>query len=241
MVDSPSLPNQYPEAWRAVRDALGHGEAVRLAPLQRNEAITVLRVEHRWSLQAIADLFDLSRERVRQLTPTIPGNGKTPLLSGKGRPSDHEATNRELERVFRQAVRDPSAWNRRGQISKAWVVDRLGYAPNVPGLDFRRPAASKAEFIVRHGLGLDTKDEMRAWAEEMYFERHMTYGEIAAWLSERFVPVAAMTVHRFFTDVLCMEGYGRGIRDDRRTTAANRTGPVPACRGIHTSAAHGCP
>jgi hypothetical protein len=163
----------------------------------------------------MADLFDLSRERVRQLTPTINGNGRTPLLGGNRRPSDQETVKHELENVFRQAAHDPEAWNCHGQVSKAWVVDRLGYEPNLSWLDFRRPANSKAEFILRYGLGLGTRAQMRAWFEEMHFDRHMVYGEIAAWLSDRFVPVATMTIHGFVTDVLDIEGYGRGTGNDR--------------------------
>ena len=55
----------------------------------------------------------------------------------------------------------------------------------------------------------------RAWAEEMYFERCMTYDEIARWLSQRFVPVAAMTVHRAIAQDLNVGGYGTGRRADR--------------------------
>lgn len=209
------LPARYPEAWRAIRSALGQREAHQLAQLKRNEAMVRLRVKHRWSLQAIADLFGLSRERVRQLTPTIEGNGRTPVLSGSGKPFDLKAMREELENVFRQATRDPDAWDGRGQISKPWVVEKLGYEPDLPGFDFRSPADSKAGFILRYGLGLETKADMRSWVKEMYFGQRMTYGEIAARLSEAFVPVAAMTVHRFVTDVLDMEGYGRGTRNDR--------------------------
>lgn len=210
-----SFSRKYPRAWRAMVKVLGRDEAVRLAQLTRNEAMTRLRVEHRWSLQAIGDLFDLSRERVRQLTPPIEGNGSTPVLSGNGKPSDPEVMREELERVFRRAAHTPSAWDGRGQVSKSWVIDRLGYEPDLPELDFRSPDGSKAEFILRYGLGLEDEADMRAWVERMYFERHMTYDEIARWLSKRFVPIAAMTVHRVITDVLDIKGYGRGQRTDR--------------------------
>jgi hypothetical protein len=95
------------------------------------------------------------------------------------------------------------------------VVNKLGYEPELPGLDFRSPAESKVEFILRYGLGLDTRAEMRAWIGQMYFERHMTYAEIATRLSETFIPVATMTVHRFVTGFLDREGYGGGTRSDR--------------------------
>jgi hypothetical protein len=206
--------SQYPQAWRAIRELLGHEEALRLAQLRRNDAIKTLRVEHRWSLQAIGDLFDLSRERVRQLTPSIDGNGVTPDLEN-GTPSNPAMIRRDLEAAFRRAVRAPHAWNGRGQVSKSWVIEQLGYEPDLPDLDFRKLGDSKAEFILRHGLGLQTRRDMRAWLKEMYFERHMTYAEIARWLSKRFVSLAPMTVHRFATGILDIEGYGRGKRVDR--------------------------
>ncbi len=209
-----SFLSQYPQAWRAIRELLGPEEALRLAQLRRNDAMTTLRVKHRWSLQAIGDLFDLSRERVRQLTPSIDGNGVTPDL-GDGTPSDSTTIKAELEAVFRKAVRTPHAWNGRGQVSKSWVIKQLGYEPELPELDFRSLADSKTEFILRHGMGLRTKQDMRAWLEVMYFEQHMTYAEIAHWLSQRFVSLAPMTVHRFATGILDIEGYGRGKRMDR--------------------------
>ncbi len=206
--------DQYPQAWRVLQEVLGPKEALHLAQLRRNEAMTTLRVKHRWSLQAIGDLFDLSRERVRQITPSIAGNGTTPDLED-GRPSDPRKMRFELAAVFRKAIRTPQAWNGRGQVSKAWVIEQLGYEPEIPELDFRRLGDSKAEFILRHGLELQTKQDMRSWLKEMYFERHMTYAEIAHWLSERFVSVAPMTVHRFATGILDIDGYGRGKRVDR--------------------------
>lgn len=209
-----SFVNQYPRAWHMIRQMLGPDEAFRLTQLRRNKAITSLRVKHRWSLQAIGDLFDLSRERVRQLTPSIDGQGVTPDLHDD-RPRTPREVRRELKEAFRKVVRTPQAWNGRGQVSKPWVIDYLGYEPELPDLDFRRLSDSKAEFILRYGMGLGTREEMRAWFEEMYFERSMTYAEIARWLSQRFVSVAPMTVHRTATSVLGVEGYGRGKRTDR--------------------------
>lgn len=209
-----SFLNQYPRAWHAIRETLGADEALTLAQLHRNKAMTRLRVEHRWSLQAIGDLFDLSRERVRQLTPAIDGHGITPELH-QDKPTDPEEIRRELEDAFREVVRTPDAWNGRGQVSKSWIVEHLGYEPDLPDLDFRRLGDSKAEFILRYGLGLQTKREMVDWFEEMYFERSMTYADIARWLSRRFVSVAPMTVHRTASDILDFEGYGRGKRTDR--------------------------
>jgi hypothetical protein len=204
---------RYPRAWEILRETLGPGEALRLAQLTRNEAMTALRVEHRWSLQAIGDLFRISRERVRQLTPPIDGNGTTP--DPEDTPADPRVVTEDLHAVFRRAVCIPEAWNGRGQVSKSWVVEQLGYEPDLPNLDFRRLSDSKAEFILRHGLDLQTKQEMKAWLKEMYFDRHMTYAGISDWLSQRFVSVAPMTVHRFATGILDMDGYQRGKRDDR--------------------------
>jgi hypothetical protein len=56
---------------------------------------------------------------------------------------------------------------------------------------------------------------MRRWLKRMYFERHMTYSDIADRLSERFVDIAPMTVHRFATGILGIDGYTRGSRPDR--------------------------
>ena len=206
--------DEYPQAWRVLQEMLGYEQALHLAQLQRNEAMATLRVKHRWSLQAIGDLFGLSRERVRQLTPSITGNGMTPDPDNS-KPSNPTTMRIEMAAVFRKAVRTPQAWNGRGQVSKDWVIEQLSYEPDLPGLDFRKLSDSKAEFILRHGLELQTKEEMRTWLEEMYFERHMTYAEIARWLSLKFVSVAPMTVHRFANDILDIAGYSRGKRVDR--------------------------
>ncbi len=196
--------------------ALGSEEAWRLAQFTRNEIMTELRVRHRWSLQAVGEMFDLSRERVRQLTPPIEGKGATPTFGDNGSNTLTQKEVREkLKTVFRQATRDPTAWNERGHLSRSWVVEQLGHDFESIDLDFRSPSGSKVEFILRHGLGLKTVHEMRSWAETMYFERHMTYEEIARWLSRSLVPVATMTVHRTLTEVLDIQGYGTGRRPDR--------------------------
>jgi len=57
---------------------------------------------------------------------------------------------------------------------------------------------------------------MRAWFREMVVDCRMTRNEIAAWLSDRFVSVAPMTVYRFAGDVPAFDGYGRGTRLDRK-------------------------
>lgn len=208
-----SFLHRYPEAWKVLTKALGERETLRLAQMRRNDAMKRLRVKHRWTLQAIADLFNLSRERIRQLTPPIEGNGKPPKLDEAG-PPDSGTMRKELRAAFCKAVEIPDAWNGRGQVCKSWVVEELGYEPDLPDVDFRRPSKSKGEFILRYGLGLESRREMAAWLEEMYFEENMTYAEISEWLSERFVSIAPMTVHRFATEVLNVEGYGRGKRPD---------------------------
>jgi len=206
-----SFLHRYPEAWQVLRKALGEREMLRLAQMRRNDAMKRLRVEHRWTLQSIADVFDLSRERVRQLTPPIEGNGKPPNLDEDGSP-DPATMRKELRAAFCKAVETPDAWNGRGQVCKSWVIEELGYEPDLPDIDFRCLSNSKGAFILRYGLGLESRHEMAAWLEEMYFEEDMTYAEIAQWLSERFVSIAPMTVHRFATEVLNVEGYGRGKR-----------------------------
>lgn len=190
-----SFLEKYPDSWGILLKALGHQEALRLIQLSRNEIMVELRVKHRWSLQAIGDLFGITRERVRQLTPSIEGSGRTPVLDD-GKPSNPRVIRRELRDVFCQAAQDPQAWNARGQLSKSWVVDQLGYEPDLPELDFRSPGGSKTEFILRYGLGLETEREICAWAQRMYSGYCMSYSDIARWLSQRFVPIAAMTVHR---------------------------------------------
>ncbi len=105
--------------------ALSLEEAARLVRCPRDQAMVELRVKHRWSLQAIGDLYGLSRERVRQVTPTIEGTGVTPTFSeGETRPVP-EQVEADLSRAFRQAIRTPDAWNARGGICKAWVVELL--------------------------------------------------------------------------------------------------------------------
>jgi hypothetical protein len=53
---------------------------------------------------------------------------------------------------------------------------------------------------------------MRAWFRARYFDRRTTDGEIAGWLSVRFVPVAPMNVYRFASQVLAFKAYRRGTR-----------------------------
>jgi hypothetical protein len=76
-----SFLEQHPQAWHVLRKALGPKEAWRLAQVSRNKAMTRLRVEHRWTLQAIGDLLGLGRERVRQLTPPMIGKERRPSCS----------------------------------------------------------------------------------------------------------------------------------------------------------------
>jgi hypothetical protein len=93
-----------------------------------------------------------------------------------GTQRDPAETRGDLLKVFRLADRDHSAWNGHGKVSKPSVVNKLGYDPRPPAIGFRSPAQSKVEFIVRHGMGLDTRSIMRAWFQAMYFDRRMTYG-----------------------------------------------------------------
>ena len=119
-----------------------------------------------------------------------------------------------MRKAFRKVVRTPQAWNGLGRVSKSRVVDYLGYESDLPELDFRRLGDSKGTFMLKYGLGLETREEMRAWFDKMYFGRRMTYAEIARWLSQRFVSVATMTVYRTATTSLDLQGCGRGKRTD---------------------------
>jgi hypothetical protein len=212
---TPPLIRRYPRASRRLQQVLGPQEVRRLAKLTRNEIISQLRVKHRWSLAAIADLFDLSRERIRQLTPPIEGPGRTPSFESEGQARrDRARVRRALRRVFRRAVRTPEAWNPVGRLSKRWVVEQLGYEPQLPELDFRSLDGSKVAFILRYGLGMESEGEMRAWARRMYVEHRMTFDQIAGWLSRRFVPISTMAVHRVITRDFGIESLGRGKRDD---------------------------
>ncbi len=180
-----------------------------MAQCPRDQAMIELRVKHRWSLQAIGDLYGLSRERVRQVTPPIEGAGITPTFDeGQTRPLP-EQVETDLAQVLRQAVRAPDAWNARGGISKAWVVERLGYDPG-DRWNFRD--SKKIEMFLLYGLGLESKEEMLRWAKRMYYDEGMTYEEVTGWLSDEFVPVTVMTVHRFLTGALGFEGYKVGRR-----------------------------
>ncbi len=189
---------------------LSREEAARLAQCPRGQAMIELRVKHRWSLQAIGDLYGLSRERVRQVTSPIEGTGITPTFDeGQTRPLP-EQVETDLAQVLRQAVRAPDAWNARGGISKAWAVERLGYDPG-DRWNFRD--SRKMEIFLRYGLGLESREEMLRWARGMYCDEGMTYyEEVTGWLSDEFVPVTVMTVHRFLTGELGFEGGKTGRR-----------------------------
>jgi hypothetical protein len=187
---------------------LSREEAARLAQCPRDQAMIELRVKHRWSLQAIGNLYGLSRERVRQITPPIEGTGVTPTFDTESRPVP-EQIEADLSRVLRQAVRSPDAWNARGGISKAWVVARLGYDP---GEHWNFRDARKVEMFLRCGLGLESREEMIEWANRMYYDEGMTYEDVTRWLSDEFVPVTVMSVYRFLTGELGFEGRRTGRR-----------------------------
>jgi hypothetical protein len=176
------------------QDILGPEETQRLAQLPRDRIMSELRVKHRWTLQAIGDLFDISRERVRQITPQLDETGRSPFREAEKEKKPN--TDAILQEILRSAIHTSDAWSSTsGRLSKSWVVERLGYDPE--GVDFR--TVCKMEIILRYGLGLETKGEMRRWASEIH--RDKGYNEIAQWISREFIPVDTMTVHRFLKEI----------------------------------------
>lgn len=185
----------YPPLDR-VQDILGPDETQRLAQLPRDRIMSELRVRHRWTLQAIGDLFNLSRERVRQITPQVDETGRSPFREEEEKEKKPN-TDTILPEILRSAIHTPDAWSSAsGRLSKSWVVERLGYDPE--GVDFR--TVCKIEIILRYGLGLETKTEMHRWASEIH--RDKSYDEIARWISREFIPVDTMTVYRFLKEIV---------------------------------------
>ena len=177
-------------AWQRMLNALGSKKAYELACLDRQEIITYLRVEKRWSLEAIARLFGLTRERIRQITP--PGLWKELEV--------HELTEEELAPALRKAVYDKLAWHEHdggnGRLSVVWLAEELGISDRMAYGFTLTKGKHKFDSILRYGLGLDTKDAMLEWMNQKYYREGMPYSAIARLISSRFISVSTMHVYR---------------------------------------------
>jgi len=179
---------EYPEAYSTISKSLGSQSATEVCRNKRNDCMVILRKRFGWTLQRIADVFDISRERVRQLTPKAIWIAEPRLNEGA------------IERALVKAIRTPDAWNGiKGNLLKSWMEGELGY---FTAEDFSVKSVSKVDLIMRYGLGLTTKEEQRErFHHWQWGPRYRPFEEIADAISKRFVPVSTMAVYRHSVEV----------------------------------------
>jgi len=173
------------ESWGRLRRLVGKDVAFKLAHGDRVFVMTALRVEHGYTLQVVGDVFGLTRERVRQLTPRA---GRK--YSGEG--VDLESIREEVKR---RAVMDKGAWNVHGRISPGWIREHFGREV-ADGIGDLHRDMTKLEMILCYRLDLGTREERLAWLHEQYYGKDLGYEEIARTLSRLGVPISTMAVCR---------------------------------------------
>ena len=191
------------DAWRRLRRLVGRDEAFELAHMPRNEAIYALRVRHGYTLASIGDVFGLTRERIRQLTPAGLWAHRTELV-------DWVAIRK---RVVQRAMTKRDAW-KQGRISRAWVREQFGEDVAKDWADVHR-GMPKLEMILRYIVGLPDRDACLSWLNEQYYKSGKTYAELAQDLSSRRagVSICTMSVHRNAA-TMGFSGYSQGRRED---------------------------
>lgn len=105
---------------------------------ERNKEIIRLRCEERWTLQAIADLYGITKERVRQLTPMV-------------RKTDHTKARNETIRRNRRRGTSPETLAQWFRLSVGSIKIICAGIPSPPrelpctgcGRTVRRPSARK--------------------------------------------------------------------------------------------------
>lgn len=189
---------ECPGAWTRLHDALGIEEAFKMAHFQRNEIIIKLRLDYKWTLQRIAEVLGLTRERVRQLTPAG--------LWGEKEDKNLYRWEDVKDEALGLAIHSPDAWNSQGVFIATWLQEKYSYV-EVPGKIY------KFETMLQYGLNLKTKEQQLEWIRKRYYDLEYTYSRIAAWLSERFVNISTMGVYRSCRR-LGFRGHAVGRRHD---------------------------
>jgi len=189
------------DSWTQLKRLVGRDKALEYVGLPRDEIMQRLRVEHGHTLQSIADIFGLSRERVRQLTPAGLWHSSSALV-------DWDAI---TVRVIRLAVANKTAWTSKGRIRRGWVAERFGkdVAAHMPDAHL---GMNKLEMILRFRLNLADRAACLRWLNEQYFKQERGYAEIAKRLSV-YIPISTMCVHRNAAEI-GFQGYPVGRRPD---------------------------
>jgi len=189
------------EAWSSLKHLIGREAALELVEMPRNDLLTYLRCEYGYTLQAIGDVFGISRERVRQLTPV--GLWRADSTSVKW--------DKIIARVARTAASDRAAWDKRGKITRPWVLSRFGedIARHLP--DIHR-TINKLEMILLYRVGLPNRAACLEWLNTEYFRKGQGYAEIAQRLSH-YIYISTMCVYRD-AKALGFRGYSVGRRHD---------------------------
>lgn len=202
----------YPGTLNKLRKYLSTDRALELAEKGRDQVIVSLRIEHGWSLDQIAEIFGLTRERIRQLTPSGIWSKRYDL---PGKTEEEMVTE-----VLSMAVHTSEAWTRIGQLSKKWAIGHFGH--EYSELTLRRTIPKKFETILHYGLGLTTKESKLQWIRQKYYREGMPYRRIAELLSRDFINIATMAVYKGCVRI-GFKGHARGRRPDTDRLADVRT------------------
>lgn len=177
---------EYRKAWETIKHDLGMDIAYQLAQLSRDDVIKQLRFTYKWSLQRIGNAFEMTGERVRQIT----------RVSMRSIPACSEPNLDAIELILTLACRDREAWAENGMLKRSWLAEHLDPA-SLQELNLHSPMMSKFQLIMKYGLGLRTTqeqiDQMNEWQRGPDYK---PYEEIARMLSSRFVSITVMTVYR---------------------------------------------
>jgi hypothetical protein len=189
------------EAWSRLKKLIGREAALELVEMSRNDILRHLRIEYGFTLQAVADVFGITRERVRQLTPSGLWHKNAEGIDWY----------RLAHRVATIAVRNKAAWTPKGRIKREWVVERFGddLAYQVGDLQDK---FNKLVLILQFRLGLSDENSCLQWINQQYYGEERTYADIARKLSE-YIPISTMCVYRNAQE-LGFRGYSKGRRHD---------------------------
>lgn len=203
----PFLRESGATAWRNLIAEVGSAEAERLAEKGRVAVMTALRIERHLTLQRVADIFGLTRERVRQLTP--PGLWYEREIG--------EIGDDQVQAIFRKAAKTPEAWHSEkdgGGLRHQWLIGELGISEeqykDISDNVFRQRYL-KTEVLLKYGLHLQTEDRIKAWYQEQYVTLHRGFAELARIISTTTgVSISTMHVYRYFVNVLHCKVRDRG-------------------------------
>ena len=193
--------------WRNLLERFGSREAERMAKMGRQELMLYLRTEKHWTLEMVGDLLNLSRERIRQLTPPGLWEQEEKVV----------ISDDEFEKVLRKAARTPEAWHdssKGGGLSMDWMANELQVSIHAMLKYSEGPFATlgfKPMILLKYGMGLETEENVRAWYEEQYWTFANGFEALAKKIRNKTgVPIQTMSVWRYFRKDLRMSVRGRG-------------------------------